>query len=71
MNFVLLGVLILGLSRLGGCISLYAIVRFISVKTTDNEKLAINFWHVWIVWFAGLVRGAIAFGLILTLDGPN
>ena len=33
--------------------------------------MSINFYHVWIVWFAGLVRGAIAFGLILSVDGPN
>jgi sodium/hydrogen exchanger-like protein 6/7/sodium/hydrogen exchanger 8 len=31
----------------------------------------LNFYHVYIVWFAGLVRGAIAFGLILSVDGPN
>lgn len=28
LNFVLLGLLILGLSRLGGCVSLYALVKY-------------------------------------------
>jgi len=41
------------------------------VKVQKKDGVSINFYHVWIIWFAGLVRGAIAFGLIHTIESDN
>ena len=63
LSFVFLTILILFLSRMGGCIGLYLIVR--AFNKFKNEITSINMYHVWIIWFAGVVRGAIAFALII------
>lgn len=65
-TLIALEIPIIALGRIMGTFGLLTIIRLVCCK-----KFFLACGELTFVWFAGLIRGAIAFGLVLRLTGEK
>lgn len=54
---------------IGRCLGTFFLIGFLKLfKYDKNHPNPINFKELLFIWYAGLIRGAIAFGLVLRIN---